>query len=407
MRRPVDPTRRPRSARLQRGPASPPSPAAANPEIVTPVDRPTGVPRDDSAATAGSPAAPAPWDLPTSATPLAPEAELSPLSRLVTRGRQNRVESSRRSWISRLPLIRQRANKKAAQRAVEEDNPFLSRLRESRRAERRVKRKRILGATLLLAFCAAVFWAVAYSPLFALERTKITVEQAFAEAEPVITPNRVVTSEASQDADSNQADPGQTSSPEPATTFQFIDPATALAQAYPYEGISLARLPVGRIRSAIVDQLPAAQSVSLDRQWPNGLRITIIERTPVARVAQGESATLVDAEGVEIAQVALDDPRGAVVPQLIVPLGDSEVTGKLVDDCLQALRDLRVATLKKLASITADESSGVVFVLSDGAKVRWGDASEGELKGAVLETLLQTPHRFYDVSAPRNPITRD
>lgn len=421
MRRPVDPTRRPRTTRLTRGdvrrvettdPRSPQRPRSSGQrELISPADPSPKADDDLSAATAPSAERPAPWDMPTSATPLAPEEDLSALSRLVSRARQPRPQRTSGGVLARLPIIGARLS--TVRRDVdEEDNPFLLRLRESRRARRRLKHKRISLAVLFLVLFAAVLWAVAYSPLFALDRAKITVEQGHAVVEPNITPNRVLT-----DSPEGQLPPegdhqAPVSPPEEQgvvnePSFQFIDPNVALNEAYPYEGVSLARLPVGRIRQEIIDKLPAAKSVSIDRQWPNGLRIVIVERTPVARVAQGEAVTLVDADGITIAEVAGDDPRAGVVPQLIVPLGDSEVTAKLVDECLDALNDLTAPSAKRIASVTADESSGVVFVLDDQAKVRWGDASDGELKAAVLETLLQTAHKYYDVSAPRNPVTRD
>ena len=53
-----------------------------------------------------------------------------------------------------------------------------------------------------------------------------------------------------------------------------------------------------------------------------------------------------------------------------------------------------------------DGSTGqVTLVLSDGARVRWGDASESALKARVLKVLLSQRASVYDVSSPHAPTT--
>mgnify|MGYP001680284448 FL=1 len=44
-------------------------------------------------------------------------------------------------------------------------------------------------------------------------------------------------------------------------------------------------------------------------------------------------------------------------------------------------------------------------MLSDGARVRWGDASESALKARVLKVLLSQRASVYDVSSPHAPTT--
>ena len=44
--------------------------------------------------------------------------------------------------------------------------------------------------------------------------------------------------------------------------------------------------------------------------------------------------------------------------------------------------------------------------LRSGTTVRWGDASESDLKAQVVEALRTSKTRAIDVSAPHNPATR-
>ena len=49
--------------------------------------------------------------------------------------------------------------------------------------------------------------------------------------------------------------------------------------------------------------------------------------------------------------------------------------------------------------------SATIELHGDGATVKWGDATESDLKAAVLQTLRQVGASTYDVSAPRSPVT--
>ena len=51
-------------------------------------------------------------------------------------------------------------------------------------------------------------------------------------------------------------------------------------------------------RKAQIEQLPWVQSATVMRLWPNRLRVSLAERTPVAYVRDGGSVHLMDAEGV-------------------------------------------------------------------------------------------------------------
>ena len=57
------------------------------------------------------------------------------------------------------------------------------------------------------------------------------------------------------------------------------------------------------------------------------------------------------------------------------------------------------------AQSSAGATGQVTLVLSDGARVRWGDASESALKARVLKVLLSQRASVYDVSSPHAPTT--
>ena len=93
-----------------------------------------------------------------------------------------------------------------------------------------------------------------------------------------------------------------------------------------------------------------------------------------------------------IVSVARKVPGGAAVARAV-----SAVTG--------VVGSLDADTLARVAQGSAGATGQVTLVLSDGARVRWGDASESALKARVLKVLLSQRASVYDVSSPHAPTT--
>jgi len=79
-----------------------------------------------------------------------------------------------------------------------------------------------------------------------------------------------------------------------------LSPADVLAAARVPIGRSLLGIDPGRIQARVA-ALPAVGAVSVDRDWPHRLVITVTERRPVAVVTSSAGAQLVDAAGVAFA----------------------------------------------------------------------------------------------------------
>jgi len=62
-------------------------------------------------------------------------------------------------------------------------------------------------------------------------------------------------------------------------------------------GRNVFQIPLAQ-RKQEVEQIPWVESASIMRLWPNHLRVTVKERTPIAFVAMGERVELIDAHGV-------------------------------------------------------------------------------------------------------------
>ncbi|GIH68228.1 cell division protein FtsQ/DivIB [Sphaerimonospora thailandensis] len=165
---------------------------------------------------------------------------------------------------------------------------------------------------------------------------------------------------------------------------------------------------VGRRLRAVVE----VESARVEREWPGTLRISVVERTPVAVVPLTEPSTngapetgaskngvaevsaVVDRFGVILERVAVAPPR---LPMLRVqhPAPDDPamraalaVLGALPDDV--RVSEVRVPSVR-----------AITLILADGRTVLWGDAGHAAEKGRALAAALERPGTFFDVSTPR------
>jgi len=166
------------------------------------------------------------------------------------------------------------------------------------------------------------------------------------------------------------------------------------------EGDPLARVDLDRIRTR-VESLAAVKSADVTRQWPDEVRIAVVERKPVAVVEIGGQLRGMDDGGVvfrSYARAPADLPR----VQTSAGTGTEALReGALVVGSLPG--DL-AAKVDHVDVQTVDEIS---LQLRDGREVEWGSAERSEQKAAVLADLLvAVDAQRYDVSVPGQPTTR-
>ncbi len=222
------------------------------------------------------------------------------------------------------------------------------------RRRRRPRAVRWLGGLALVGLLAGVAWAVWFSPLLAVRSVRVVGAGS-------------------------------------------VDPATVIAAAGVPVGTPLARVDVTGA-TARIEALPKVASVEVRRGWPHDLVLAVVERTPVAAVpAPGGGVDLVDASGVAFTHAA--SPGALPVVRAPDPTG--------LRSGLDVLAALPPALRATVTLVTASTRDDVTLQLTKGATVRWGDASRGAQKAAVLAALVKQPGRVYDVTAPDLPaVTR-
>jgi cell division protein FtsQ len=181
-----------------------------------------------------------------------------------------------------------------------------------------------------------------------------------------------------------------------------LSAAEILAAAQVPVGRSLLRVDPGRIRARVA-ALAAVRAVTVDRDWPHRLVITVTERQPVAAVRIGGAAELVDATGVAFATA---DPAP---PGLLPLVLGAAVPGAGDEDARAALAvwaELPAALRGAVRSIAAPSPSDVTLRLTGRRTVIWGDPGESARKLVVLRALMRERASTYDVSTPDVPVTK-
>jgi cell division protein FtsQ len=165
-------------------------------------------------------------------------------------------------------------------------------------------------------------------------------------------------------------------------------------------GVPLARLDTQSLARDI-SELPVVASVSLERDWPSTLRITVTERVPIAAVPAKGGVELVDGDGVVIDKVS-KPPKGLPVVDVDVRKAGAHT----LREAETVLRSLPPELRKQVTRVSATSQDSVTLTLSGGRTVLWGSADDEARKAEVLAILLRTKAKVYDVSAPDMPVTR-
>jgi cell division protein FtsQ len=225
--------------------------------------------------------------------------------------------------------------------------------RRARRSLRRLRDRRrrlvlVLGGLVVL--LAVVAWVVLASPLLAVRTVQVDGARG-------LTGDEVVAAAGVQVG----------------TPLLRVDTSTAAAR---------------------VGELPQVDSVEVTRGWPGTVVVTLVERVPVAVVA--ETLTGPAPDGVVPLEVATPGPADAATRA-----------------ALGAVTALPAQVRTELTGVAARTADDVTLTLTDGRTVRWGSAELTDRKAEVLGALLQQidagaiePGALLDVSTPDAVVLR-
>lgn len=135
--------------------------------------------------------------------------------------------------------------------------------------------------------------------------------------------------------------------------------------------------------------------------WPNGLRIVIVERVPVAVVLDGQTAWEVDATGRLLRALPDEDgTRALLVPGIGAPLpmitglslpeaeAGQRVTSPVLPSALAVAGSIGGVLGKQISGVTVTKQGEVGVITADGMAVNYGDGSQAMRKTDTLLGIL-------------------
>lgn len=151
---------------------------------------------------------------------------------------------------------------------------------------------------------------------------------------------------------------------------------------------------------ARVLELPEVRSVSVERDFPDAVRVVVEERDVVYQLQDAGSYSWVDADGIVFRTNQTADPS---LPAARV---SAERDERILSDIATVVHALPSAVAGTVSRIDVASVDRIQLTLADDRTVVWGSADDSELKSQVLTPLLGVEAKVYDVSAPNHPTTR-
>lgn len=237
----------------------------------------------------------------------------------------------------------------------------------ARRAEKRAERRRFLSmrigaiaALVIVGFGLA--YAVFFSPLFALHTSKIEVRL-----------------------------------PEKTT----VSAEAVVAALEGNRGTSIFMLSPSKLSAQVEASVARTGDVKVDRVLPHGLRVSFVDRSPIACLVKGEACAAIDEIGREV-EATPEEMDGLL---RIVYAGEEGKAGAYAMDILSILSALPEELSAMAVQAEVAEEGQITLVFSNGQIVRWGMPGDTELKVQVLGVIMKEAAPLYDVSEPHSPIS--
>jgi cell division protein FtsQ len=155
---------------------------------------------------------------------------------------------------------------------------------------------------------------------------------------------------------------------------------------------------------SVVASYPVVKDLSVSADFPHGLKIRIIENTPVAVVEVGGEKTPVAGDGRLLRGAA--ERQLPTVPVSVVPGGD-HVVDPVARQAIVALAAAPSALRNRVLRASSTTQGGLTLVLQDGPDLRFGGADRLAAKWAAASAVLADSNAagatYLDLRYPERP----
>jgi cell division protein FtsQ len=155
---------------------------------------------------------------------------------------------------------------------------------------------------------------------------------------------------------------------------------------------------------SVVEPYPVVKDLRVAADFPHGLKITIVENTPVAAIVVDGAKTPVSGDG-QIIRGA-DQRELPIVPMRVAPGGD-HVTDRTARAAIAALAAAPAALRTRVQRASTTREGGLTMVLRSGPELRFGGgdrlAAKWAAAAAVLANTDAAGATYLDLRYPERP----
>ncbi|HEY4823662.1 MAG TPA: FtsQ-type POTRA domain-containing protein [Solirubrobacteraceae bacterium] len=159
-----------------------------------------------------------------------------------------------------------------------------------------------------------------------------------------------------------------------------------------------------KLRAAVASY-PVVGDVRVHTSFPHGLRIEVVEQSPVAALTAGGVKTAVAADGVVLGEAHASSSLPTLTSQVQLTPGEHVREAALLGEL--TVLGAAPKALAKSAERAYSGSKGLTLVMHGGVRVYFGDASRPRAKWASLVRVLADPGSvgasYVDVRVPERP----
>lgn len=157
-------------------------------------------------------------------------------------------------------------------------------------------------------------------------------------------------------------------------------------------GDNLVRVDAGQAARGVAE-LPWVRSATVARQWPDTLRVEIVERQALLHSRESDGVHLIDETG---RPFIIDTP-----PETSVEVtGDMREDPEALEDVAAVVSSLPEHVRSMVASVEAPGRYELTLLLHDGRTVYWGASENNHDKSLAMQTAIQRTGEHWNVSNP-------
>lgn len=155
---------------------------------------------------------------------------------------------------------------------------------------------------------------------------------------------------------------------------------------------------------SVVEPYPVVKDLRVSTDFPHGLKITVVENTPVAAISAGGEKTPVSADGKLLR--GADQRELPIVPLRVAP-GGGQVVDATARRAIAALAAAPAALRARVERASTTREGGLTLQLRDGPVLRFGAADRLAAKwaaaAAVLASSASAGATYLDLRYPERP----